>query len=402
MIEQSTAKAPYDVFISYYQKTGKDFALCLKVGLADFELNAFRDLEDIPKTVETDSDEFRSYIDSAIKESPNFVLIMTVGFNKRKEIARELKFAFEHQNKKIILMKQTELAATDLKIEIDGTPIDLSKYQFIPFSNEPELLRKVISALLGKVGQSKESLFLKQSEYILNTEGEGLTKGNPTVEMVVGPTNDNIEWLPPTAENQYLVSCFPYYIRDVQARRTFFEARNESVSRSVFLKVTINGYFHTLVQLIHENENPNDMEERFSFDVVFMEMIQPLLYAIRIMKYREVKSDQTVLFLLKNIAKKRIDFGTWASIRQYSFTDSPVIGGFTYSFNPQDTWKDITAMLLKIYTDLCNEAGCVTIEETIVRQRVREILYNLHELRTTYSYQNVRLPFVDRPLFGLE
>lgn len=39
----------YDVFISYYSKTGGDFAKFLKKGLLDFNVTAFLDEEDIQK-----------------------------------------------------------------------------------------------------------------------------------------------------------------------------------------------------------------------------------------------------------------------------------------------------------------------------------------------------------------
>jgi hypothetical protein len=131
-------------------------------------------------------------------------------------------------------------------------------------------------------------------------------------------------------------------------------------------------------------------------------MVEPLLYAIRLMKFRNVRSEQTVLFLLKNVAGKKIDFGTWASIWQYSFTQSQTIGGFTYGFNPQQDWNEIAVVLLKIYKDLCNEAGCVDIQDETIQQRVREILRNLRELQTPYTYESIKFPNVEISLFGLE
>jgi hypothetical protein len=53
-IEMSKEEAvikTYDVFISYYSKTGQDFARYLKNGLGDFSVNAFLDEEDIPKSI---------------------------------------------------------------------------------------------------------------------------------------------------------------------------------------------------------------------------------------------------------------------------------------------------------------------------------------------------------------
>jgi hypothetical protein len=83
---------------------------------------------------------------------------MISGFNKRKEILRELKLALENNQKKYFF-KHESLGKQDLAVEIDDKTIDLSKYEYLPFSNEMELLRKVVALLLGKIGQ-KETLFM--------------------------------------------------------------------------------------------------------------------------------------------------------------------------------------------------------------------------------------------------
>ena len=392
MTEQATAKTAYDLFISYYSKTGKDFARCLKAGLKDFDERAFLDEEDIPKSIETDSDEFRKHIDIAIKESPNFVLIMTVGFNRRQEIARELKLAFEIGKKKFF-MKQTDLATTDLTIEIDNKQIDLSKYEFIQFNNETELLRKVVSALLGKIGQPKEPMFVQQARGMITTEGLEFKKdGFPLVETVIGSANESMEWLQTNSQNKFLISCFPYY-NEIEARRKFFETKPD---KDAFLKVHTNGFFHSIIRLL------SDSPTSFTFDTIFMEIVQPLLFSIRLMKYHGVKGEQSMLLLLKNAGGSEVNFGTWASIRQYSFTNSLSEIEFSYSFDPEKEWKDLTPMLYKIYKDLCTEAGCLTILDTTVEQRVRNCIYNMRELGISYNGENITLPSINLALFGLK
>ena len=97
----------FDVFISYYSKTGVDFARMLKQGLRDQNVSAFLDEQDIPKSIDMETDEFRNHIDNAIRQSKNFFLIMTVGFNKRKEVARELKMALGGHKKNIFSNTKT-------------------------------------------------------------------------------------------------------------------------------------------------------------------------------------------------------------------------------------------------------------------------------------------------------
>jgi hypothetical protein len=393
MTEKTTPETAFDLFISYYSNTGKDFARFLKSGLKDFNENAFLDEEDIPKSVETDSDEFRKYVDNAIKESSDFVLIMTVGFNKRNEIARELKLAFESDKKKFF-MKQTDLATTDLIIEIDNKQVDLSKYEFIPFSNESDLLRKMVSALLGKIGLSKETVFVQQAKRIISSEGlEFKKEGFPLVETLIGPANEGVEWLQVNPQNKFLVSCFPYY-NEIEARRNFFETKPD---KDVFLKVNTKGFFHSIIRLL--SDNPSS----FTFDTIFMEIVQPLLFSIRLMKYRGVEGEHSMLLLLKNVGGKEVSFDTfWGSIRKYSFTNSLNEIEFSYSFYPQREWKKITPIFFKIYKDLCVEAGCLTILDTTVEQRVRNCISSMGELRTSYNGENITLPLVERTLFDFK
>ncbi|HKZ45382.1 MAG TPA: toll/interleukin-1 receptor domain-containing protein, partial [archaeon] len=153
--------ASYDVFISYYSGSARDFARYLKKSLMDFGLTSFLDEEDIPKSIEKATDEWRSYIDNSIEKSANFILLMTHGFNKRQEVMREIKKAIE-AGKKMFLFKHEPLGIYDLTIEIDNKPIDLSKYEYTQFNNENDLVRKVIASLLGKIGQKRESSFMNQ------------------------------------------------------------------------------------------------------------------------------------------------------------------------------------------------------------------------------------------------
>lgn len=164
-----TGNKGYDVFISYYSLTGKDFARCLKRGLKDFSINAFLDEEDIPKSVKTETDEWRSWIDRSLRNSSVFFLIMTAGFSTRQEVLRELKIAFQSKLK-MYFLKHEDLIATDLSVKIDDKVIDLSRYEYVPFSNESDLLRKAVTSLLGKLGQEKKSFFRVEAKSMIASE----------------------------------------------------------------------------------------------------------------------------------------------------------------------------------------------------------------------------------------
>jgi hypothetical protein len=93
LIGKSTKRSSlgdFDLFISYYSGTGATFAKYLKEHSKDIgNLNAFLDVENVPKKITSDTDEWRSYIDQAIENSKIFLLIMTRRFNERREVIRE-------------------------------------------------------------------------------------------------------------------------------------------------------------------------------------------------------------------------------------------------------------------------------------------------------------------------
>jgi len=109
--------AKYDLFISYYSGTGIDFAKSLRAKLRDFGINAFLDVENIPKSIKCDTDEWRTQIDRAILNSQKFVLLMTLGFNTRNEILREIKVAKDNKIERIHF-KHSSLKNADLLMKL--------------------------------------------------------------------------------------------------------------------------------------------------------------------------------------------------------------------------------------------------------------------------------------------
>lgn len=377
-----------------------DFARFLKKGLLDFNVISFLDEENIPKSVHQDTDEWRQYIDTAIKDSSNFVLIMTVGFNKRPEVIRELKLAFGIGVKKFFA-RQADLDKTDAIVSIDDKPVDLTNYENIFFSNEADLLRKVISALLGKLNKSKKSFFESEAKRMIASEGLELkTTNNPLVELVIGSTNDNKEWLTANSQNQFLVSRFPAYT-EIEVMRSFFESKP---SNEAFLKVQTNGLFHVILPLNSDNEDNGKEKDFFYFDSIFYQTMKPFLFCVRLMKFHKIESEQSIIILLKNVGGKSICFDTWAGrLYNYTFTKSLPEIQFLFSFRPDEEWKKITEkVLLRFFRELCTETGCLEITDLIIKKRVAQIIRDMGELRTRYLGDNIELPIVDISTFGLE
>jgi hypothetical protein len=147
----------FDVFIAYYSGTGIDFARFLKRKLKDFDIDAFLDEEDIPKSIKSKTEEWRAWIDKAIMNSDRFVLVMTVGFNTRREVLRELELAIEN-NIERIHCRHRDLGRRDLLVEIEGKQIDLSRFEYVTFDSEADLVRKVVTILNKKVEIEKYNI----------------------------------------------------------------------------------------------------------------------------------------------------------------------------------------------------------------------------------------------------
>ena len=379
----------YEVFISYYRKTGKDFAQCLKEGLKDANITSFRDEEDIPQSIKEESDEFRTFIDKALANSKNFFLIMTIGFNVRQEVLRELKNALQSK-KQIYLFRHEDIGYQDLKVIIDGNFVDLSKYEITSFKNENDLIRKGLGSLYKRVSTPSESYFLKEAKSRILSQGQEFKNNNsPMVEIVLGSTNPDVDWLFPTKEDSFLISHLSYDC-NVTCRRKFFECDTRG---KYFLQVEANGFFHTILP---------STEERGSYyiDILAKDIYDVLAYVTRIYEFKNHKTPISILIILRNFNSKPIFFLNGSSYFKFSFANQNETE-FFFEFDPAQSWKGLGELFIKIFKELCTEMGCIDIEESTVKKRVFNIVYHFMEgLRIEYRGP-VILPMVDINLFGV-
>jgi len=383
----------YDVFISYYSVTGRDFARYLKEGLRDFGINAFLDEADIPKSVEKETDEWRSFIDEIIRNSPSFFLIMTTGFNKRKEVLRELAIAFENK-KRMHFFKHENSEPQDLTVELNGKSLDISKYEYVPFSHENELVRKAVASLLGKLKREEKSFGKNEAKSIASSQGGDFKRTTvPIVEVVVGPSQKGEDWLLPTRRNEHLISHFPHlsHRNEIIPRRELFEC---TPNEHLFLRLRKDGFLHVIQPLI------TDLKDIYYIDIIAQQVFEVLAYFMRVMRFLDYELEQSVLVILRNLGGKQATFTNQIFvIRQYRFANQPELE-FSYEFSPKDGWKGLGQVFVRFFKDLCFELGCIEIEDSTIKKRVYERLCHMQELRTEYTGE-VRLPRVDINDFGL-
>jgi hypothetical protein len=300
----------FDVFISYYQKSGMDFAENLKAGLQDCGISAFRDVDDIPKTIKEESDEWRSFVDGCLKDSKNFFLIMTFGFNKRPEVLRELKSAFD-EHKQMFFFRHLDLDHKELAVDINGKHIELSKYEIISFENSNDLLRKALGALYKRTSKEAQTYFFKEAKSKIASEGQQYKSNNsPMVEVLVGPSNPVDEWLVPTEDNGSIVSNFPYCYEGVVSRRKYFECKNQD---HCFLRVDTFGFVHAVLPLREE-------QNTLFLDSIAREIYAIIAYTMRIYAIRNFLNPTSVLVILRNCNNNPVGFwDSLSQVRHYTF-----------------------------------------------------------------------------------
>ena len=393
-----TRNKKHDFFISYYSGTGFVFAKYLREHAKDFGRDAFLDKVDIDKNINEETDEWRSQIDQAIEESNNVILIMTLGFKERREIKRELEKAWEN-GISVFLFKKDDLDDRELILEIDTKTIDFSKNEYTPFSDACDLLTKVEDTLRGKRVSQKKSSFVQEAEKIIATEGLEIKQANiPILEMVVGASYDNEEWLPANSQNGNLLRLSPYHCNCGQMRpkRGFFEYEpyNKEKPLDFFLKVTTNGFFHLVEPLRHD--------ELFYLDVFFHQILEMLFYCITVMKNKQLNTKQSAVIYLRNVRNLDVRLGSFQRAR-FSFSNSAPEPFFA-EFNPSSDWKEIGVVVQKVYGELCQEIGYTDTTEEIIKQRLREIVrsnfYRSPQEHIELGHYHILLPAIQADDLG--
>jgi TIR domain len=141
---------PFDVFICHKKSSGKDFADHLKAGLEEIGYHAFLDSKDIPKM--TDGvEEWIQIRDRALKESRNFIVIMTPGFDLSNEVKNELRMARAAGHRNYLYFRQRDMGRK-IVVDLGNEKLDLSRQEQVSFENKEELLRLAIGILLKEGG----------------------------------------------------------------------------------------------------------------------------------------------------------------------------------------------------------------------------------------------------------
>jgi hypothetical protein len=132
---------PFEAFICYKRETGSYYAEHLKAGLERSRIHSFLDTKDIPKRF-VGKEEYNEAINEAIRESKDFLLIMTAGFELSRPVKEELDFA--RKLKKHFVYFRHKSLEPNIKIKTYSEIIDIGRQEQVPFKSREDLLAKAL------------------------------------------------------------------------------------------------------------------------------------------------------------------------------------------------------------------------------------------------------------------
>jgi hypothetical protein len=374
-------KQQYEVFVSYYQATGGTYADHLKKGLSNLGVNSFVDRLDVSNIVKEETDEWRLIIDKAILESKYFILLMTLGFNTRPEIIRELKYAKENK-RYIIYCKDNLLPRNQINIDIDGKSIDLSKLNNVDIKDEQELLRKIGAILFHSSLNNREDYFDKRVNNLIISEGKNLKYDrNPIIEILIGSKYNIGNWLEANEENRSLVSCAPRWRNsNVTTTRDYFYG---NTLKGIFYRVHVDGLFHYI------NNNIDSENDCHYIDSILLDVIETTLFSIRLMKKKEI-TDTQVLYI--NLLYMSGSFIFWRiSLRhdEYYFHNEQNEHIYKKEFNPSDKYSKFKELFNEIFREICLDLGITQITSRDINVKLLKIIKAIDSIRTEYNPQGL-------------
>lgn len=205
-----------------------------------------------------------------------------------------------------------------------------------------------------------------------------------TIEIFIGQRDEPVNWLIPGDENKWLVSNCPYAL-NTTARRNWYECQ---ILDRGFLRIHSNGIFHLIIPMTYDTR-----KQRYYLHNIFFKIIDFLIYAIRIMKYKKLSLNYSIFIYLRNVTGIPINFSERHFGGLYHFSEEPSTK-FNYDFYSNVDWSNYKEILFQLYRDLCNEMGAASISDETINTNVKSIIENMRSLRTTYKHENFILPSV--------
>jgi len=349
----------------------------IKDGLpTDWECNRSDERWDIPEAV--------CKICKSIQEA-TLIIADISGRNPNVFLELGLSFGLE---KKFILITQN---INDLPFDV--RTFNAIKYDPTDLDDLHRKLREAISQLKPIPRVSTEAFVfnenLPKAEEILEYQAPHAEQSGPTIEILIGSKNDERDWLPPSGENTSLLRCAPSFLyREIKGRHDYYDF--EPLRENHFLRILKNGFIISKFPSA-QWDSEKEMRARTIYIHELVKYIAELfLFACRIMKKKGIKDNQRMKIELLNVKgyPVRFDYGVLGSRWNYDFVEYSII--LEEDFNPDDDWRSLLGVLVRIYRVICEHATIIDITDQTIKTNLREILKHIHELHTTYSDSGVK------------
>jgi len=204
--------------------------------------------------------------------------------------------------------------------------------------------------------------------------------------ILIGSKNIERDWLPPTPENISLLQCAPSFLfKEIRGRHEYYDFQPRYENH--FLRILRNGFIISKFP----SAKWDDKKETLYIHEMVKYIAQLFLFACRIMKKKGVTDSQRIRIQLLRVKDRpiRFDLDQRLSFWEDRDFDQPFID-VEEDFNPDDDWKSLLDVLVRIYRVICEHAGIIDLTDDIIKANLRKILGWIEELRTNYSSSGVK------------
>jgi hypothetical protein len=365
------------VLIPFEERFDEIYVKGIKNGLpTGWECSRSDERWDIPEAV--------CKICKSIQEATLIIADIT-GRNPNVFLELGLSFGLE---KKFILITQN----------INDLPFDVRTFNAIEYnpSNLDDLNRKLREAIsqLKPIPRLSRDAFvfdenLRKAEEILEYQAPHSEKFGPTMQILIGSKNSKRDWLPPSEENKSLLRCAPAFLfKEVKGRHDYYDFEPRE---NCFLRILRNGFIISKFPSAQWDSGKNVMQTRTIYIHELITCVAELfLFACRIMKKKEIRDNQRMKIELLNVKGHpvRFDYSLCLSHWDYDFAESIIV--LEEDFNPDNDWRSLLGILVRIYRVICEHATITDITDETVKKNLRKILGQIHELHTTYTDSGVK------------
>jgi hypothetical protein len=344
----------------------------IKDGLpTDWECNRSDERWDIPEAV--------CKICKSIQEA-NLIIVDVTGRNPNVFLELGLSFGLE---KKFIIITQN----------INDLPFDVRTFNAIEYdpNNLDDLhrkLREAIDQLKPKPRMSEEALVfeknLEDATELIEYQVPHAEHSGPAMEIFIGSKNNEQDWLPTNPENISLLQCVPSFLfKEITGRHDYYEFKPRYENH--FLRILRNGFIIS--------KFPSAQWDSEKGTIYIHELVKYIaelfLFACRVIKKKGIRDSQRIRIELLNVKSHpiRFDYDTLRSWGDYDFAESFIV--LEEDFNPDNDWKSLLDVLVRIYRVICDHAGITNITNNTIKANLREILGWIDELHKNYSNSGV-------------